>query len=319
VAPDARSHHLDHRERIVSRVERTKGSGPPGSNGEKLFDRYIVLERLGQGGMGEVYKAFDERLRCDVALKFLRESHRSDEKARARFLREARALARINHPNICNVRDFLEHQGTDILVMEFVEGIPLHRKLSDGPLLERDVMRLGIQLADGLGAAHDAGVLHRDLKPANIAILTDGRLKILDFGLAKMTTGDEISRSFSTTDSVVVQGTLPYIAPELLKGAMPDVRSDLYSVGCVLYEMCTGQHAYPDDDPLKLWHAILNLEPVAPRRVQPLVSSRLERVVLRCMAKEPDLRYATTADLSDDLRVTPKRGLAAWIRTILAR
>ena len=285
-------------------------------NGEKIFERYVLLDRIGHGGMGEVYKAFDERLRCEVALKFLPESSRSDDKARARLLREARALARISHPSICNVRDFLDHDGTDILVMEFVAGTTLNHRVSDGPFSERDVVRLGIQLAEGLGAAHDAGVLHLDLKPANIAILADGRLKILDFGLAKMTKGDDLSKSISTTDSVTVKGTLPYIAPEILKGGKPDVRSDLYSAGCVLYEMSTGRRAYPEDDGIKLWHAILNVEPAPPRRIQPLLSTRLERIILCCMAKEPSRRYANTRELVDALRSVEARGLTALIRRI---
>jgi serine/threonine protein kinase len=278
------------------------------STGEKIFERYVLLERIGQGGMGEVYKAFDERLRCDVALKFLPESSRYEEKARARLLREARALARISHPSICNIRDFMDHDGTDILVMEFVDGTTLSRRVSDGPFPEREALRLGIELAEGLGAAHDAGVLHLDLKPANIALLSDGRLKILDFGLAKLTTGDDLSKSISTTDSVTVKGTLPYIAPEILKGAKPDVKSDLYSAGCVLYEMCTGRRAYPEGDGIKLWHAILNVEPVPPRQIQPILSARLERIVLDCMAKEPGRRYATTRELADALRSVGTRG-----------
>ena len=287
-------------------------------NGEKILERYVLLDRIGRGAMGEVYKAFDERLRCDVALKFLPESSRSDDKARARLLREARALAGIHHPSICNVRDFLNHDGTDILVMEFVDGTALDRRLSDGPFPERDVVRLGIQLAEGLGAAHDAGVLHLDLKPANIAMLADGRLKILDFGLAKMTKGEDLSKSISTTDSVTVKGTLPYIAPEILKGGKPDVRSDLYSAGCVLYEMSTGRRAYPEDDGIKLWHAILNVEPAPPRQIQPLLSTRLERIVLCCMAKEPSRRYQSSGAVRC-VALGRGRGLSALIRRIWPR
>ena len=271
--------------------------------GDKVLDRYVVRQKLGGGAMGVVFKAFDERLRCDVALKFLLETNRFDEKARARFLREGRALARIRHPAICTVRDFLDEAGTDILVMEFVEGQTLDRRLANGPLPERDVVRLGLQLAEGLGAAHAAGVLHRDLKPANIGLSPNGCVKILDFGLAKMMPGvGGVSVSISTTDTIEVRGTLPYIAPELLKGGVPDAASDVYSLGCVLYEMATSRRAFPEEDGLRLWHAILNASPTPPRRVAPRLSVALERVILGCLEKEPRRRYVTTAELERALR-----------------
>lgn len=286
--------------------------------GEKILERYLVRELLGEGSMGDVYKAYDERLRCDVALKFLPETHRFDEKARAHFLREARALARTNHPNICNVRDFVDYQGTEVLVMEYVE-VTLSRRLSEGPLEEHEIVRLGIQLAEGLGAAHQAGVLHRDLKPGNLGVTPDGRLKILDFGLAKMIAGTEESPlSLSTSDEFTVKGTLPYIAPEILRGGKPDPRSDLFSAGCVLYEMATARRAFPQDDGLTLWHGILNLDPTPPREIRPQLSAGLERVIVQCLAKDPAQRYGAMSELVLALRRIRRWGflplLPAWLR-----
>ena len=270
--------------------------------GEKIVERYLVRDRLGAGSMGEVYRAYDERLHCDVALKFLPDSQRFDERARARLLREARALARINHPNICNVRDFIDHLGTDVLVMEFVSGVTLAQRLAEGPLDEGEVVRLGTQLAEGLSAAHQAAVLHRDLNPRNLALTEDGRLKILDFGLAKMMAGtDESSLPLSTTDSLTLMGTLPYIAPELLRGGSLTPRSDLFSAGCVLYEMATSRRAFPQEDAIKLWHALLNLDPVSPREIRPRLSSRLEQVIVRCLVKDPAQRYGTMQELVQGL------------------
>ena len=287
--------------------------------GEKILDRYLVQDRLGGGSMGDVYKAEDERLRCHVALKFLPEPNRFDEAARARFLREARALARISHPNICNVRDFVAHGGTDVLVMEYVGGGVLSDRLAGGPLGHGEVVRLGIQLAEGLAAAHEAGVLHRDLKPGNLAMTRDGRLKIMDFGLAKLTKlAEEGTLSISTTDEHTVKGTLPYIAPELLWGGRPDARSDVYAAGCVLYEMAAGRRAFPQNDGMALWHAILNTEPPPPRQIRPQVSSRLERVIVRASAKDPAQRSATAAELAHALRGVQRWGflpaLPSWGR-----
>jgi serine/threonine protein kinase len=271
--------------------------------GETILGRYVVEQQLGRGAMGEVYKARDERLRCAVALKFLPEPHRFDEEARASLLREARALARIHHPGICNVRDLLEYQGTDVLVMEYVQGVTLLDHLSEGPLAEAEIVRLGVRLADGLAAAHAAGVLHRDLKPANLILAPDGQLKILDFGLAKLLRGSrDGSLSVSTSDPFTVRGTLPYIAPELLQGGRPHVGSDLFSVGCVLYEMATGRRAFPQEEGLAVWHALMNLDPPRPREIRPRFSTRMERVILASLAKDPSQRYGTMPELADALK-----------------
>ncbi len=274
----------------------------PLSPGTRL-GRYEVIRLLGAGGMGEVYLAKDERLEREVALKVLPAGALAGDAARARFRKEAVALSKLSHPNIAVINDFDTHNGVDFLVMEYIPGETLDENLAGGALPETVLVSLGIQLVEGLAAAHAQGVIHRDLKPANLRVTPDRRLKILDFGLAKLlepVTKDSRVQTLSQTGSTA--GTMPYMAPEQLRAENVDERTDLFALGAVLYEMAAGQRAFPDDNPASLTDAILNRAPVSPRAVNPRVSSDLERVILKCLEKDPALRYQSATDIGVDLR-----------------
>src|SRR5215831_8690184 len=211
------------------------------------LSHYRVLEKIGAGGMGVVYRAHDEQLDRNVALKVLPARMLADDGARRRFRREALALAKLNHPNVGAVYEFGQHDGVDFLVMEFVGGMRVDARIAAGVLAEKDVLRLGAQLADGLDAAHTQGIVHRDLKPGNLRLTADGRLKILDFGLAQWKPSEEVNAATITlTKSHEISGTLPYMAPEQLRGHVADHRSDIYSAGVVLYEMIAGKRPFSD-------------------------------------------------------------------------
>jgi len=258
----------------------------------KTLGHYRVLEQIGSGGMGVVYSAHDERLERDVALKLLPAGTLTDETARKRFRREALALSQLNHPNIVTVHDFDTQDGVDFLVLERVAGETLDARLASGPMSEREVLKLGAQLAAGLEAAHQHGVVHRDLKPANVRITPDGRLKILDFGLARLLQPIPDRTPLSTlVDVGQVAGTLPYMAPEQLAGEKADARSDLYAAGAVLYEMATGRRPFPQTEAPTLMYAILNQAPEPPRAANPRVSAGLESIILKALEKDPELRY----------------------------
>ncbi len=225
---------------------------------------YEILGPLGSGGMGQVYRARDTRLHREVAIKMLSSSLLSDESARARFHKEALALAKLKHRNVAHIYDVIAVEGTDALVMELVEGASLSERLREGPLPEGEVLRLGAQLADGLSAAHAEGVVHCDLKPANLKVTKGGDLKILDFGIAKLRltpAGDaSILETFTSTKKEVA-GTLPYMAPEQLRAEHVDGRTDIWSAGVVLCEMATGNRPFREDVPARLTDAILHAEP----------------------------------------------------------
>ncbi len=233
----------------------------------RTLSHYSIVEKIGAGGMGEVYRAHDERLERDVALKVLPTGTLADEAARKRFRKEALALSKLNHPNIATVFDFDTQDGVDFLVMELVEGVTLSDKLAAGALSEREITRLGAQLAEGLTAAHEQRVVHRDLKPANLRVTPDRRLKILDFGLAKLLR-PEVASATATTESFTetqgVAGTLPYMAPEQLRGEQVDARTDIHALGAVLYEMATGQRAFPETQTGRLMDASCTRHPSPP-------------------------------------------------------
>jgi eukaryotic-like serine/threonine-protein kinase len=264
---------------------------------------YLIKEQIGAGGMGVVYRARDERLARDVAVKVLPSGSLSDEVARKRLRKEALALSRLNHPNIETVYDFDTQEEADFLVAELIPGITLNHKLASGPLPEREVVRLGSQLAEGLEAAHQAGLLHRDLKPGNLRITPDGRLKILDFGLA---TDFGPLAEFRTTmgepPTAGIAGTLPYLTPEQLAGRGADARSDVHSAGAVLYEMATGRPAFEEKSGPLLIEAILNRYPAAPSALNPRISPALEAVILKALDKDPGRRYQSARELSVDLQ-----------------
>jgi len=264
---------------------------------------YLVIEKIGVGGMGEVYRARDEHLARDVAIKVLAPGTLIDESARKHFHREALILSQLDHPSVATVHDFDTQQGMDFLVMEYIPGITLREKLAAGPLPEKDVLRLGVQLAEGLAAAHDHGVVHRDLKPGNLRVTSDGRLKILDFGLAKLR---RLVTDSATTDSLsetqTMAGTMPYMAPEQLLGGDIEARADIHAAGAVLYEMATGQRPFAEVERYQLIGAILRRPPISPTALNPGLSPELERIIAKCLEKEPQNRYQSAKELAIDLR-----------------
>jgi eukaryotic-like serine/threonine-protein kinase len=264
---------------------------------------YRIVEKIGAGGMGEVYRAQDEHLGRDVAVKVLPPGTLSDESARKRFREEALILSKLNHPNIATIHDFDTQAGTDFLVMEYVPGVTLSERLAGGPLPEKEVACLGGQLAEGLVAAHERGVIHRDLKPGNLRLTPDGRLKILDFGLAKLAQpvgGD--AETASLTETRALAGTLPYMAPEQLKGESVDARSDLWAAGVALYEMATGRPPFEGKTSTAVADQILHAQAPAPQELQPRLSPRLADIILKCLEKDAENRYQSAKELQVDLR-----------------
>ncbi len=265
--------------------------------GKKLA-HYRLLEKIGVGGMGVVYRAHDEQLERDVALKVLPPSSFRDETARARLLREARAAAALNHPHICVIHEVDEADGQAYIAMEYVEGRPLSALITEGRLPHEQVLRYGVQLADALAHAHGRGVVHRDLKSANVIITPEGRAKILDFGLAKRQLEaelEELTGSQATlTEAGAISGTLSYMAPDLLRGQAADARSDLWALGVMLYEMAAGARPFQGQTGFELSAAIL-WEAPPPLREQ--VPTALRAVIGRCLEKEPGRRYQRAGEL----------------------
>lgn len=264
----------------------------------QILGHYRVLDQLGAGGMGVVYRAHDEQLDRDVALKVLPTGLLADEDARRRFRKEALALAKLNHPNIETIYEFGSQDGIDFLAMELIPGVPLNEKLKTGPLSDRDLMRFGLQLADGLSAAHEQGVIHSDLKPANIFITNDNRLKILDFGLARLlkTGEDNDVTQTITAQSGAIAGTLPYMSPEQLRAETVDARSDIYAAGAVLYEMATGKRPFAHGQAAQLIGAILHTEPPPPATINEHVGPGIEAAILKALDKSPAERYQTARE-----------------------
>ena len=270
----------------------------------QILGHFRLIEQIGAGGMGIVYRARDERLERDVAVKVLNAKTLADVAASTRFRREALILSRLNHPNVEAVYDFHSEQGLDYLVMEYVPGASLDERLERGPLAENEVVSLGTQLARGLAAAHARGVLHRDLKPGNLRVTPEQVLKILDFGLAQLF-GVPDEKTLTNAETVTMEvpsfaGTLPYMAPEQLDRKEPDVRSDIYSAGVVLYEMATGSRPFPQRGQI-LWEAILHSLPPAPRTRKKDIAPELEAIILKCLEKDPNLRYQSAGELLHDL------------------
>jgi serine/threonine protein kinase/outer membrane protein assembly factor BamD (BamD/ComL family) len=279
----------------------------------RLISHYKVVEQIGAGGMGVVYKAEDTRLGRFLALKFLPIDASQDQLALERFTREARAASAFNHPAICTIYDIGEFEGRQFIAMELLDGQPLDKLIDGKPLPMRQVIELGIQIADALDAAHAQGILHRDIKPANIFVTTRGVAKVLDFGLAKLApmhrdtfggTGGAaptIAESLLTTGGLAV-GTVAYMSPEQARGEDLDVRSDLFSLGVVLHEMATGRQAFQGNTTAVVFDAILNRMPPPATSVNPEVPPELERIIDKAIEKDRDLRYQTAADIRSDLQ-----------------
>ena len=268
----------------------------------RTLGRYRILEQIGGGGMGVVYRAHDARLERDVAVKVLPAGALVDDAARRRFRQEALALAKLSHPNICVIHDFDTQDGVDFLAMEYVVGQSLAQKLVAGPLAEKEVMPLGAQVTAALEEAHDRGIIHRDLKPGNILITPKGQAKVLDFGLAQLLRPQaDLAATQTFTETQGLSGTLPYMAPEQLRGETPDARADIYSLGCVFYEMATGRRAFPEDSTPRLTDAILHHTPVGPRALNDRISPQLEAIILKLLDKDPERRYQSVRELRVDL------------------
>jgi Tol biopolymer transport system component len=273
------------------------------ASGTKLGP-YEILSPLGAGGMGEVYRAKDARLGRDVALKVLPATFASDADRLRRFEQEARAVAALNHPNILAVFDVGQDNGSPFLVSELLEGESLRAALDRGPLPQRKTIEYGVQIAHGLAAAHEKGIVHRDLKPENVFITKDGRIKILDFGLAKLaqTAGaspDEVTlTNAQNTAAGVVMGTASYMAPEQVRGEGSDPRTDIFAFGAVLYEMLSGVRAFRRDTAAETMTAVLKDDPPELSETARLVSPTLDRIVRRCLEKSPEQRFQSARDLS---------------------
>jgi eukaryotic-like serine/threonine-protein kinase len=274
---------------------------------------YLILERIGAGGMGEVYRARDEHLDRDVAIKVLPTRTFSDDSARKHFRKEALALSKLNHPNIATIHDFDTEQGIDFLVMEYVPGVTLSQRIADHALPEKEFTWLGLQLVEGLAAAHEQHVIHRDLKPNNLRLTPDARLKILDFGLAKLTQ-PATPEAETDTETRAGTGTLPYMSPEQLQGETVDARSDIWAVGTVLYEMATGHTAFHEKTTTATADAILHKPVAPPGRLAHELSPRVEDIILKCLEKDAENRYQSAKELAVDLRRLSASSSGAAVR-----
>jgi serine/threonine protein kinase len=261
---------------------------------------YVLEERIGYGGMGEVYRALDTRLQRAVALKILLPEFRGNAEFVQRFHREARAISALDHPNICRLYDIGDHQGRPYLTMELIEGQTLRQRIEQGPIPVAETLHIGMQVASALTEAHSRGFLHRDIKPGNIFVTASGQVKVVDFGLAKCFTGSS-DISISLTNSRTIPGTPSYMSPEQALAENLDVRSDIFSLGAVLYEMVTQRPPFRGGSPAHVLDQVLHAAPPLPSALNPRISSDLDQILLRALAKRREDRFGSAAQLQDEL------------------
>src|SRR5215472_7525149 len=274
----------------------------PGSR----LDSYHIIAPLGAGGMGEVYRAQDTRLNRDVALKILPDSFALDSDRLHRFQQEARTVAALNHSNILGIYDIGQHEGSPYMVCELLEGETLRKRMEGGPISQRRVIECASQIAEGLAAAHEKGIVHRDLKPENVFVTRSGQVKLLDFGLAKLAHtatsrlagGDGATFTGpADTEPGAVLGTVGYMSPEQVRGKEVDVRSDIFAFGAILYEMASGQRAFKGESAVETMNAILKYDPPELDQERLKISPGLERIIRRCLEKEPARRFQSARDV----------------------
>lgn len=275
---------------------------------------YTIVGLIGSGGTGRVYLGRDERLERHVAIKALRDDSAYVAGRSRGLLAEARMLSRFSHPNVATIYDFITHNGREYIVMEFVPGPTLKEVVAAGPLPNEELLRIGVQLAKGLAAAHAAGVVHRDVKPQNVKLTPSGRVKIVDFGIASPSITSGVVESWMDTSSEPYPlGTIPYMSPEQIRGDQLDERTDVFSAGSVLYEMATSRRAFPQRDLGHLVHAIQYEDPLPQSSANPFVLGPLERVVSKALQKDRNRRHRDAAALAADL-VALRRSHAHRVR-----